>query len=52
MITVILYASGAGYFYGVTAVILKHLRRINQEVKNLDQLLEEQQADVKKFHPF
>lgn len=77
----------AVHFYGVTAVILKHLRRINQVVKNLDQvrasvithwvktyglrkaqylaghryvsttesykeqLLDELQADVKKFHP-
>lgn len=75
------------HFYGVTQVILKHLRRINQTVKNLDQirasvithwvklydlrkaqylaghrhvssteeykqqLLDELQADVKKFHP-
>ena len=77
----------AVHFYGVTSVILKHLRRINQVVKNLDQvrasvithwvktyglrkaqylaghryvsttesykeqLLDELQADVKKFHP-
>jgi integrase/recombinase XerD len=77
----------AVHFYGVTSVILKHLRRINQEVKNLDQvrasvithwvkmyglrkaqylaghryvsttegykeqLIDELQADVKKFHP-
>jgi site-specific recombinase XerD len=75
------------HFYGVTGVILKHLRRINHTVKNLDQirasvithwvktydlrkaqylaghrhvssteeykqqLLDELQADVKKFHP-
>jgi site-specific recombinase XerD len=78
----------AGNFYGVTAVLLKHLRQINPAVKNLDQLrasvithwvkgydlrkaqymaghryvssteaykqqlLDELQADVKKFHPF
>lgn len=76
------------HFYGVTQVILKHLRRINHTVKNLDQIrasvithwvkmydlrkaqylaghrhvssteeyrqqvLDELQADVKKFHPF
>ena len=28
----------AVHFYGVTSVILKHLRRINQAVKNLDQV--------------
>lgn len=75
------------HFYGVTALILKHLRRIDQTVKNLDQvrasvithwvktyglrkaqylaghryvsttesykeqLLDELQDDVKKFHP-
>jgi site-specific recombinase XerD len=75
-------------FYGVTSVILEHLRRINHKVKNLDQVrasvithwvqvydlrkaqylaghrhvssteqykqqvLDELQADVKKFHPF
>jgi site-specific recombinase XerD len=75
-------------FYGVTGVILKHLRRINHAVKNLDQirasvithwvqvhdlrkaqylaghrhvssteaykqqLIDELQADVRKFHPF
>ena len=75
-------------FYGVTGVILKHLRQINHTVKNLDQirasvithwvqvhdlrkaqylaghrhvssteaykqqLIDELQADVKKFHPF
>ena len=75
------------HFYGVTQVILKHLRRINHTVKNLDQIrasvithwvklydlrkaqylaghrhvssteeykqqvLDELQADVKKFHP-
>jgi integrase/recombinase XerD len=75
-------------FYGITSVILEHLRRINHKVKNLDQLrasvithwvqvydlrkaqylaghrhvssteqykqqvLDELQADVKKFHPF
>ena len=77
----------AVHFYGVTSVILKHLRRINQAVKSLDQvrasvitrwvktcglrkaqylaghryvsttesykeqLIDELQADVKKFHP-
>lgn len=77
----------AVHFYGVTGVILKHLRRINQSVNNLDQvrasvithwvkvyglrkaqylaghryvsttesykeqLIDELQADVKKFHP-
>lgn len=77
----------AVHFYGVTSVILKHLRRINQSVKNLDQvrasvithwvkacglrkaqylaghryvsttesykeqLIDELQTDVKKFHP-
>jgi site-specific recombinase XerD len=75
------------HFYGVTQVILKHMRRINHTVKNLDQirasvithwvqvhdlrkaqylachrhvssteaykqqLIDELQADVKKFHP-
>jgi site-specific recombinase XerD len=75
------------HFYGVTGVILKHLRQINHAVKNLDQIrasvithwvkvydlrkaqymaghrhvssteeykqqvLDELQADVKKFHP-